>query len=56
MLFMSVNDPMFRWVLLAGLLTFALCIVLEIRMRRQRKHKRQQPVERNRHQDPTKRM
>jgi hypothetical protein len=37
MLLMTVNDPMFKWFLLLGAVTFTLCIVLEIRYRRKQK-------------------
>lgn len=51
MLIMTVNDPLFKWFLLAGILTFTLSIVLEVRMRRQQKQKARLNGDLKRHQD-----
>lgn len=38
---MLVFQPYFKWILLAGIISFSLCIYLEIRVRKQRKQQQQ---------------
>ncbi|MDF2669591.1 MAG: hypothetical protein K0R67_1897 [Paenibacillus sp.] len=48
MFLMTVNDPLFKWFLLLGIVTLTLSIVLEIRFRHKQ---RQQGLRNDRHHD-----
>ncbi|WP_164821224.1 hypothetical protein [Paenibacillus koleovorans] len=55
MFFMTVDDPMFKWVILGGILSFGLSVVLEIRYRRNLKKLGLRPGEHPKQQDRTNR-